>query len=147
MDTVELLVQVGSLAALAVAIWGLRQNSKIHERQSNAQTFIEYTGRYERVMSDFPPDAFDARLNTAAALPEPSAALSLVALRYLNLCSEEYYLWRERYLSDSVWSIWEVELKRTLRTPLMRREWVRLRPEFASYPEFSEFVDAVQNAE
>lgn len=142
--SVELLVQIASLGALVVAIWGLIQNSRVHKRQSNAQIFLEYTARYERIMADYPAGALVARLDTGEALPESSAALSLVVLRYLNLSSEEYYLWRKGYLSTDVWTIWEAELRRMLRSPLLVREWAALRSEFESYPEFVWYVDKVQ---
>lgn len=144
MPSIELLVQITALAALGVAIWRLVQNNRVHNRQSNAQIFLEYTGRYERIMSDFPPDAFKARLDLDQALPEPNATLSLAALRYLNMCSEEYYLWRRGYLNTEVWTIWEAELQRTLRSPLILREWRDLSSEFESYPEFVRYVAAVQ---
>lgn len=142
--TVELIVQIASLGALAVAIWGLVQNNRVHKRQSNAQIFLEYTGRYERIMSDYPDGAFEARLDAGEALPDPSEALSMVVLRYLNLCSEEFYLWRRGFLSADIWGIWEAELRRMIRSPLVRREWIQLRSEFESYPEFVRYVDDAQ---
>ena len=67
-------------------------------------------------------------------------------LEYLNLSSEEFYLWKRGYLSSEIWQIWESELIRTLRSPMLGREWAKLRPEFQSYPEFSMFVEAQRNA-
>ncbi len=65
-------------------------------------------------------------------------------LRYLNLCSEEFYLYKKKYLSSHIWRIWEAELKRTLSSPLVLREWAGLREEFRSYPEFLEYVERAQ---
>jgi hypothetical protein len=73
--------------------------------------------------------------------------LTLCVLRYLNLSSEEFYLYRRGYLRREVWDIWEGELLRTLRSPLLRREWKTLRHEFISYPEFSRYVDDAQGRE
>jgi hypothetical protein len=65
-------------------------------------------------------------------------------LRYLNLCSEEFYLCRCGYLAREVWDIWEAELDRTLWSPIVRREWPELKREFAAYPEFAAYVDERQ---
>lgn len=123
--------------AILAAIW-------TYKRQMNAQVFLEYTARYENVMASFPTDGLRARLDLDGQPPEASEQLTLAALRYLNLCSEEFYLWRRGYLAKDIWLIWEAELKRTLRSPLFLREWKSLRREFQSYPEFLEYVDAAQ---
>ena len=92
-------------------------------------------------MESFPPEARPARLSLEGKMPDHSEGLSISILRYLNLCSEEYYLCKRGYLSKELWEIWEDELKRTLNSPLFVREWKDLRNEFLSYPEFLEFVD------
>jgi hypothetical protein len=55
-----------------------------------------------------------------------------------------FFLYRYGYLARAVWSIWEQEMKRTLGSPLVAREWQHLRHEFTSYPDFMLLVDAVQ---
>jgi hypothetical protein len=53
-------------------------------------------------------------------------------------------VWRKGLVEDAVWKIWEVELKRTISSPLYIREWQKLRKEFESCPEFLSFVEQVQ---
>jgi hypothetical protein len=48
------------------------------------------------------------------------------------------------YLAESVWYIWEVDLKRIIGSRLLQREWVFLRSEFLSHPSFLEYVERVQ---
>lgn len=67
-----------------------------------------------------------------------------VRLRYLNLCSEEFYLRERRLLSKQVWGIWDREMRSTLSSEPYREAWSYLRQQFKSYPEFSEFVDQAQ---
>jgi hypothetical protein len=105
---------------------------------------MEYTRRYEEIMGDLPSHARTARTNSGTVVPPSSDELTYQMLRYLNLCSEEFYLRKRGYLAAEIWGIWEGELRRTLATPLLRREWTTLRQEFASYPEFQRYVDAVQ---
>ncbi len=116
----------------------------LYRRQCNAQVFLEYTKRYSEIMNMFPPEGLKARLNLFAKPPEESDELSLAVLCYLNLCSEEFYLCKKKYLSSHVWRIWEAELKRTLSSPLVVREWTGVREEFRSYPEFLEYVERAQ---
>ena len=129
------------LSALAAAV-AIVVAIRTYKRQTNAQIFLEFTKRYDDTMASFQTAARNARLNLAGKPPEESEEVSLAVLRYLNLCSEEFYLFRRGYLATDIWGLWEAELKRTLGSPLFIREWKRLRSEFQSYPEFREYVDS-----
>jgi hypothetical protein len=96
-------------------------------------------------MNMFPVKGRKARLDSFGEAPPPSEELSLAVLRYLNLCSEEFHLCKKKYLSKDVWKIWEAELKRTLASTLVKREWTKLREEFQSYLEFVKYVDKAQD--
>ena len=133
-------LQVVTIVSILFGIYTFFSGVRSYNKQMNAQVFLQYTQRYEEIMKSFPKNGWAARINSDEALPEPSDEISLCALRYFNLCSEEYYLYQDKYLSKRVWGIWEKELVRTLRTPLFRREWIRLRDEFDAYPEFQAFV-------
>ena len=138
------LVQIGTLISAFLMFVGLAIGVLMYRRQMNAQLFLEYTKRYEDIMNAFPADSRDARLKIDCDTPKESDELTLVILRYLNLSSEEFYLWKSRYLSQEIWRIWEDELLRTLRTPLLMREWLKLKHEFESYPAFSTYVKNAQ---
>ncbi len=109
----------------------------------NVQILMKYTERYERILDQFPEDALAARFDSAV-LPPESAQLKLCVLKYLNLCSEEYYLTDNGYLSRSLWRIWDSDLKRMIASPLLLREWPSLRAEFQSHQRFLDYVEDVQ---
>ncbi|MCF7823054.1 MAG: hypothetical protein K9N35_02685 [Candidatus Marinimicrobia bacterium] len=144
--SIELLIQIATLIGVAVAAGSLIIGVIAYKRQINAQLFIEYTKRYEQIMSQFPDSAIYWRLDSAKHIPQESRELSEAMLKYLNLCSEEFYLQNKRYLSKNIWSIWEDELKKTLANDLYRREWPKLKSEFSSYPAFSDYVEAIQRS-
>lgn len=137
----EFVIQIGALISAIAGVLTLFIGIRIYKRQTNTQIFLEYTKRYNEIMESFPPEARPARLSLEDQMPDQSEGLSISILRYLNLCSEEYYLCERGYLSKELWEIWEDELKRTLNSPLFVREWKDLRNEFLSYPEFLKFVD------
>jgi hypothetical protein len=112
--------------------------------QMNAQVFLDCNERYSRIMASFPKSAWEVRLNLSEALPPPSIELTLASMDYLNLSSEEFYLFRRGYVHRKVWEVWEAEMIRTIRSPLFRREWKTLRQEFESFPEFVELVERAQ---
>ena len=144
MTTYEILIlsatTISAIAAVAF-VWAMMSTYK---GQMNAQVFSDYNKRYDEILLSMPKDAWEARFNMNAVLPAPSKELSLSILRYLNLSSEEFYLYKRGYLRVDVWRIWEEEMIRTLQTPLLKREWQTLLIEFVSYREFYEFVEEVQ---
>lgn len=145
MNTLNLVVQIATVLSVFVAAATIWAGAKMNRRQMNMQVFTAYNNRYERLMSSFPRDAVRALYNERAELPPESEDVTMCALKYLNLSSEEYHLWREKYVEAQVWELWAQEIKRMVRTPLMKREWqARLKSQFARHPEFAQFVEAAQ---
>ena len=117
----------------------------VYRRQMNAQLFLDFTKRYEEIMRSYPDGARGFRLHSDGEPPPESSELTTAVLRYLNLCSEEFYLWQGWYLSRGIWKIWQKEMRRTLASPLYRREWKKVKGEFASYREFADYVSKSQS--
>ncbi|HXM23940.1 MAG TPA: hypothetical protein VN948_21975 [Terriglobales bacterium] len=128
---------IGGFVSLVYTINSVR-------RQINAQILMKYTERYEHILGEFPEDALLGRFDSHAPLPAQSAQLTICLLKYLNLCSEEYYLWKHKYLAKTVWTVWEGDLKRIVGSPLLQREWPRLRVEYLSHRDFLEYVERIQ---
>jgi hypothetical protein len=142
--SLQLVLQFATPVSVVVGFASLLNTLRVQKRQANAQVFLAYTGRYDDIMRSFPANALEARIGSTAEPPAATPEVRVAALRYLNLCSEEFHLFRCRCLEPAVWKMWKSELLRTLRTPLFRREWEALRGEFEAYAEFREFVDAAQ---
>ena len=137
-------VQIATLVGVFLAAVGVFIAVHVYRRQMNAQLFLAYTQRYDEVMGAFPLDARGLRLDLTGDPPPESPELRLAVLRYLNLCSEEYYLYRRGYLARGIWEIWEAELERTVSSPLLLREWPEVRNEFAATADFAQYVEQVQ---
>jgi hypothetical protein len=142
--TLQLAIQIAALASMVVGFVGLIITTNNYRKQMNVQILMKYCERYEHILDQFPEDALTARFD-AKALPPQSPQLRLCVLKYLNLCSEEFYLTTHGHLSKSLWDIWEADLKRIIGSPLLQREWPTLRTEFLSHHEFLEYVERVQH--
>jgi hypothetical protein len=142
--TLHSVLELVNLASLIIGFGIVANTINNYRRQMNAQVLLKYTERYERILEQFPENARDARFDTTV-LPPQSSQLTLCVLKYMNLCSEEYYLKQHGYLSESVWHIWEGDLKRMIASPLVQREWQpRLRQEFLFHQEFLQYVERIQ---
>ena len=141
-DAVTKLLGLLSIIFAGVALW---QSSRYARKQWNLNAFTHYTNKYEQIMSSFPKNAYMLRFDLEQHI-QSNEETRLAVLRYLNLTSEEYYLFKDGYISREVWGIWLPEIQRTLKSPLFVREWSNLRDEFTSYPAFSKFVERTQAA-
>jgi hypothetical protein len=133
---------IAATSVLLAAI-GLFRTAKANRRQTNAQIFLDCVKRYEKIVESFPLEAWLLRFDPNNAPPEKPETTQ-AALRYLNLCSEEFYLKRHQYFSEEIADIWDDLLKRTLRSALFKREWTILKNEFASDPNFTKYVEEAQ---
>lgn len=141
--TLLLSIQIGTLISVAVGFLALIMTVNNYRKQMNVQILMKYCERYEHILEQFPEEALSARFDTKT-LPPQSPQLRLCVLKYLNLCSEEFYLTNSGHLSKSLWRIWESDLKRMIASPLLQREWPTLRSEFLSHRKFLEYVERVQ---
>jgi hypothetical protein len=142
----EFWLLVASIVTAIASVGFVVAMLQTYKGQMNAQVSNDLNARYDEVLQSFPQSAWEARFNLETVLPAETPELTLSVLRYLNLSSEEYYLFKRGYLRADVWRIWEGEMVRTLRSPLLRREWTKLASEFVSYPEFSTYVEQVQKS-
>ncbi|HEY7429055.1 MAG TPA: hypothetical protein VH682_32795 [Gemmataceae bacterium] len=139
----ELAVQIVTIISLLLTAGAVAFGIWSFWKQMNCQVYLAYTERYEAIMQSFPDGALESRLRLGDMLPQRSEALSICILRYLNLCSEEFFLHQKGFLSKRIWAVWQPEIVRTLRSPVVKREWERLRIEFKAYPDFFAFVENV----
>jgi hypothetical protein len=139
------LAQLGAfavgVAALAVTFRGIRD-------QLWLQTFTEYTKRYSSIMEGLP---FEARKPGGRFDPEDldddstSAYLSVMR-NYLNLCSEELYLFEKKRIDAETWLIWTDGMSQVTEFPGFEFAWRRLRDEYVPYEGFVTFMDALMEA-
>jgi hypothetical protein len=142
-DELHITVQGVQLISGIIGVLAIINAFNNYRRQINAGIFMKYTERYEHILEQFPEDSLPARFD-AKVVPPQSPQLRLCVLKYLNRCSEEYYLVKHGYLAKSVWNIWEEDLKRIIGSPLLQREWCSLRQEFLAHQDFLEYVERVQ---
>jgi hypothetical protein len=139
----EVWVAVGT-GALVVVTGGFVATTLMGIREQLwLATFTEYTRRYSDIMDSLP---FEARQPTArwdldqVTTTERAAALGVMR-RYLNLCSEEHYLVTRGKIDHQTWAIWTSGIRDTVRLPWFPDAWTILRSEYASVPDFCEFMD------
>ena len=138
--------EIGALLSSVIAVIGFYLTARQFRSQMNVQLFLTFTERYGKIIDSFPPEARQARLDPNVEPPPDTPELRRATLKYLNLCSEEYHLYRSGYISQTIWEMWESKMRRSLRSKLFRRAWAELVEEFDDHPAFQQYVREVLGA-
>jgi hypothetical protein len=135
------LVQLGQVGTIVIGSLGLFVALRNQRRQLNAQMFIEFSGRFQKLFRLFPTEAWLANRNPSRPLPPPSQELTDCTLYCIQFVADVYILHKVGYISNNLWILWEREIKQTLQGPLFRREWKGVEAEFAHNPEFLQYIN------
>jgi hypothetical protein len=137
------ILQIGTLVVGSVGIGVALINQR---RQLNAQIFIEFSRRFEDLLRLFPTEARLANRTHSQRLPPSSPELTDCTLYCIQFIADVYHLHKAGYISKNIWTLWEGEIKRTLRGPVFRREWDGVSVEFAHNHEFLRYINTLMNA-
>lgn len=146
LETLLQLAQIITVVSVVLGVWQIRSSMQMTQRQWNVDAFLMYTQRYEEITNAFPNDAFYCRFDRDR-LPPSSAELTRCIRRYLNLVAEIRYLSQAKYVDNQVWLVWQEDIKATLKSELLMREWPIVEADYRHIPGFREFVKELQAKE
>ena len=141
--TTEQWIAASSVAAVVVAAIAIVAAVIGVRDQLRTFVFVEYTGRYSKIMQELP---FDARRpgSSLAALPSDQRLAALAVFReYFNMCSEEMWLKSSGRIDIGTWNVWRLGMKEVARAPASREAWGELANEYRYFDEFSRFMDSL----
>lgn len=138
----ELGTFIASTVTMLITAWALIFTIGSFKKQMQLNFFADYTKRYQDVILGFPE-----------TINEPNFKLNKLSLQkrdktlrhmraYFDLCSEEYFLWRNGNLGDDVWKEWEIGIRFALSKPAFQQGWKTLRKDTIYQGEFAKFVES-----
>jgi hypothetical protein len=136
----DIWVQLGQLGTLAIGSLGIGVALVNQRRQLNAQMYIEYSGRFQELLRMFPTEAWLANRNPSRPIPPPSQEITDCTLYCVQFIADVYHLHEAGYISNRLWMLWEIEIKRTLNGLVFQREWAGIAAEFDHNRDFSQYM-------
>ena len=143
MDWLNLTAQLAAIISVIFAAVSIRANTYLSRKQWNVDTFNTYSERHLAAIKAFPDNAFYNRFDESK-LPERSPDLTFAVRNYLFVICNVHYLAYHKYLEASIWNAWRRDMERTLRSPLITREWPDIKSEFDYFEPFVAFVEENQ---
>jgi hypothetical protein len=139
----DILAQVGQAGTVVVGSFGIYVALRNQRRQLNAQMFIEFSGRFQKLLREFPTEAWLANRSANEAIPPSSQELTDCTLYTIQFVYDVYHLHKNGFIAKNLWTLWEREIKNTLSGRVFQREWERVAAEFAHSPEFVQYINAI----
>ena len=139
----DVLAQIGQLGTLVVGSLGIFVALRNQHRQLNAQMFVEFSGRFQDLLREFPTEAWLANRNPAAPMPPSSQEVTDCTLYTVQFIADVYHLHKGGYIAKPMWVLWEREIKNTLRGRVFQREWDKVSVEFVHSPGFVDYINAI----
>ncbi|MBF0585316.1 hypothetical protein INT08_06660 [Prosthecochloris sp. N3] len=127
--------------ALVALWWEVKQNTQ----QAKIQNFLAYTQRYQEIMANLPCD-IDRDSFSLDSLDLQKKEYVLRWIRaYYDLCSEEYYLYRQRLIDKNVWLLWEMGMKDSFNRRGFVEGWEFVQSNQYYSKSFAEYVGKTKN--
>jgi hypothetical protein len=136
----DIWVQLGQLGTLTIGSVGIGVALVNQRRQLNAQMYIEYSGRFQELLRLFPTEAWLANRSASRPIPPSSQEITDCTLYCIQFIADVYHLHKAGYISDNLWILWEIEIKRTLTGPVFQREWAGVAAEFDHNHDFLQYI-------
>lgn len=136
MNTTDIIAISAILVTILVNAFQIKQNTK----QLKLQFFSEYTSRYQNILLNLPVNIFSEEFQIKKLNPEDQQSMYKYLRMYFDLCSEEFYLSREKKVAQKVWKEWEQGILYNFKIKHINEALIHcgIRPEF--YTDFVSYL-------
>lgn len=133
-------VAVSTIAMLitAIALWFTITSFK---KQLQLNFFADYTKRYQEIILNFPESVNEPGFDIDSLSAEVRDKTLRYMRAYFDLCSEEYYLWKQGHIDNDTWLEWASGIRFAFSKPAFQQAWKTLRLDTIYYGTFTEFVN------
>lgn len=138
------MIQLGIILSTAGALFFTVRNFR---KQLQLNFFAEYTKRYQEIILNFPRTITEEDFNIDnLSVEEKDKTLRYMRV-YFDLCSEEYFLWQSKDISEKVWLEWESGIKYAMSRPAFNQSWEIIGAHTTYYKDFSLFIESITTQE
>jgi hypothetical protein len=139
--TIKEVTEVVSIIGVLIIAFALWFTVRSIRKQLQLNFYSEYTKRYQEIILNF-PESINKECFRFDSLSKDEREKTLRYMRaYFDLCSEEYFLKRQKNLDDATWNEWKTGMQFTFSKSAFRQAWKILRLDTIYYREFTKFVN------
>jgi hypothetical protein len=136
----EIVTLIISIIAMLITAAALYVTVNSFKKQLQLQFFADYTKRYQEITLNF-PESINEKSFEIESLDKEIKDKTLRYMRaYFDLCSEEYFLWKNGNIDEKTWQEWKSGIRFAFTKPAFKQAWEILRKDTIYYGEFTQLV-------
>ena len=140
-------IQLGVLClaiiGLIITIFFNRRQLQIFNKQLKLNFFADYTKRYQEIMLNFPENINDENFDFESLDKDIKNTTKRYMRAYFDLCSEEYFLWKDKNIDNKTWKEWEGGINYAFTKTAFQKGWRLITLDTIYYQDFSSFINQI----
>ncbi len=146
MTTADYIQSIGlfiTITGLTITVFYNCKQLKIFNEQLKLNFFADYTKRYQEIILNF-PESINQKNFDIRKMPENDRNEVLKYMRvYFNLCSEEYDLYTNNYISERVWKNWKEGIEFAFSKKAFVDAWYIIKLDTTYYSKFTILINDI----
>ena len=126
----------------AIALYKTVSNFK---KQLQLNFFADYTKRYQEIILNFPENINEDDFDFESLDKETRDRTKRYMRAYFDLCSEEYFLWKNKNIDEKTWKEWKSGIEYAFSKNAFQKGWELIIMDTIYYTDFSKFVKEIIN--
>lgn len=144
MNYVSELASVITIVIAAVALYFTIRDFK---KQLQLHFFADYTKRYQEIILNLPEKIHDQSFSIDTLQPDEREKTIRYMRAYFDLCSEEYFLWKNNNIEVKAWNEWIFGMRNAFSKPAFKDAWSIVSLNSVYHADFTAFVNSLLNNE
>jgi len=138
--TGQTFLQLFQICTILIGFLGLAVSVRSHRRQMHAQMYIEFSARFHNILRTLPVQTWMPSGEGAQALPARSEELTRTCMQCFHIIADLYRLHEGGLINGELWGAWQRHIRRAMRRPVFRREWLAVEASFEHDPELCGYM-------
>jgi len=119
----QIIIAFGTTITAVYAYITSKKTTEIFSKQLKLDFFADYTKRYQEITLNFPENINEVNFDYNELEPQVKEKTLRYMRAYFDLCSEEYFLWKDGNIEDKVWKEWESGIKYAMSKTAFQKAW------------------------
>lgn len=121
-----------------------KRDIRMRVRSEQLQFYAFFWQKWDRILEALPNGIFEPDFDLSKR--EDADAIMVTLRSYFDLCAQEYFMYEEGVIEESIWANWRRGLLSCMTLPVFRDAYGNLKVEM-SYPEFHAWLSGALEEE
>lgn len=113
-----------------------KRDIQMRVRSERLQFYAFFWKKWDRILEALPHGIFEPDFDASA---QDRETLMVTLRSYFDLCAQEYFMYTEGVIEESIWANWRRGLISCMSLPIFQEAYAQLKVEM-SHPEFHEWL-------